>query len=167
MIHLEHAIEVQAPADRVWGALWDVPRLAGYVSGVTDVAEVEPRARYRAHVAQRLGPFRVHFALDVSVEEVREPDALRVSVSGRDEHLLGLLKQTTTVFVEPRGPMHSLLRIVTDLSIAGKLGQLGQGIIVRKAEEVVAAFAQAFRKDIEQGVLGTPTTEPKTGPLSQ
>lgn len=139
MITLSRTLEVPVAPAAVWETLWDVPALARCVPGCAEVHEVEPRQRYRATVRERVGPFSVSIPLDVRVEAA--PDGSRVSVTatGRD----GVLGSPVTVSVEAAvAPAGDGTRLTLDgrAEIGGKLAALGQGVIQRKARDVLDGF---------------------------
>ena len=64
------------------------------------------------------------------------------------------LKVALELRLEP-APAGSRLLIFTDTTILGKLGTLGQGVIQRKAEGVMAQFAGAVQRELESDAPGT------------
>jgi carbon monoxide dehydrogenase subunit G len=43
------------------------------------------------------------------------------------------------------------VRLVSDAAVLGKLGTLGQGIIQRKADQIMEQFAAAIQQALEPG----------------
>ena len=70
---VEREIHLGVPRDRVWSFLWDVPRLAACIPGAREVRAIEDGKRYAAVVADKLGPFRVQFPLEIEVLEASRP----------------------------------------------------------------------------------------------
>jgi carbon monoxide dehydrogenase subunit G len=147
-MRVEREIRVAAPRDRVWGFLWDVPRLAACVPGASDVRTVEAGKRYAAVVAEKVGPFRVRFPLDIEVLEVQPPERLRARAGGRDAAVDGLVKIELDVALAPADG-GTALRLAADVAVLGKLGTLGHSVIVRKSGEIVDQFAGALRSHLE------------------
>jgi carbon monoxide dehydrogenase subunit G len=147
-MRFEREILVGVPPARAWAFLWDVERVARCLPGCTDVRTVAPHKQYAAVVNERVGPFRVRFPLDIRVLEVDEGRRLTAQAAGRDSAMGSSLKVALELRLEP-APEGSRLVIVTDTTILGKLGTLGQGVIQHKADGVMAQFAGAVRRELE------------------
>jgi carbon monoxide dehydrogenase subunit G len=147
-MRVEREIRVAAPPDRVWDFLWDVPQLASCVPGASDVRTVEAGKRYTAVVAEKVGPFKVRFPLDIEVLEVQPPGRLRARAGGRDAAMDGLVKVELDVALAPADG-GTTLRLAADVAVLGKLGTLGHSVIVRKSGEIVDHFASALRARLE------------------
>jgi len=147
-VKVEREVIIAAPRDAVWDFLWDVPRLAAYIPGVKEVRTVEERRKYTAVVAEKVGPFKVQFPLEIEVVEVQAPERLRARANGRDAAVDGLVKVELDVAVTP-AEGGTTLRLAADISVLGKLGTLGHSVIVRKGTDVVERFAEAVKTQLE------------------
>ena len=145
---VEREVSIAAPRDAVWDFLWDVPRLAACIPGVKEVRTIEERRRYAAVVAEKVGPFKVQFPLEIEVVEVQAPERLRARAHGRDAAVDGLVKVELDVAVTP-AEGGTTLRLAADISVLGKLGTLGHSVIVRKGTDVVERFAEAVKAQLE------------------
>jgi len=141
-------IEVSRTPERVWGFLWDVERVAKCLPGCEDARTVIPRQRYAAVVAERVGPFKVRFPLEIEVLEFDEGRRLKAQAAGRDSAIGSSLRTTIELELEPRG-QGSVIHIVFDAAVLGRLGTLGQGMIERKADQIMEGFAVALRQALE------------------
>lgn len=145
---VEREITIEAPRQAVWDFLWDVPRLAACIPGAKEVSTVEAGRRYAAVVAEKVGPFKVQFPLQIEVLEVQAPEHLRARAGGRDAAVDGLVKvELDVALAEASGG--TALRLAADISVLGKLGTLGHSIIVRKGTDIVDRFAEALRGQLE------------------
>jgi len=147
-VRVEREVTIRAPRERVWAFLWDIPRLAACVPGASDVRAVEAGKRYAAVVADRVGPFKVRFPLDIEVLEATPPERLRARAGGRDAAVDGLVKVDLDVALTPVGE-GTTLKLAADVAVLGKLGTLGHTVIVRKSTDVVDRFAAAVRAALE------------------
>lgn len=146
---VEREITIRAPRETVWAFLWDVPRLAACIPGAKDVRTVEEGKRYAAVVAEKVGPFRVQFPLEIEVLEVQAPARLRARAGGRDASVDGLVKVDLDVSLrETEGG--TALGLHVDIAVLGKLGTLGHSVIVRKGTDVVDRFAAAVKAQLER-----------------
>ena len=66
----------QAPRQVAWDLLWNIARLASCVPGCQSAAIVDPYARYRATVQEKVGPFRLTVSLDIDIVEHDAPQRL-------------------------------------------------------------------------------------------
>jgi carbon monoxide dehydrogenase subunit G len=150
---IEREIRIGAPREAVWGLLWDVPRLARCIPGAREVREIEERKRYAAVIADRVGPFRVQFPVEIEVLEAEPPARLRARAGGRDAKVDGLVRVSLDVALAPV-ESGTMLTLVADIAVLGKLGSLGHGVIARKGAEVIDHFAGAVRAQLEGPVRG-------------
>lgn len=148
-MRVERDIEIKAPREVVWEFLWDVPRLAACIPGARDVRVVEDGKRYAAVVADKVGPFRVQFPLEIEVLDVEPLARLRARAGGRDAAVDGLVKVDLDVALAAEADA-TALRITADINVFGKLGTLGHSVIARKGHEVVDRFAGAVRAELER-----------------
>lgn len=137
---LEGAFEIDAPRDRVWDAIWDIPTLAGWVPGCTSAVQVDDRT-YRAHLEQQVGFLKASFDLLLTVVETDAPSRIRLRGEGEDRRLRSNVQVETEVHLEPAGE-GTLFRYRHDLSVFGRLGALGFPLIQRKAREIETEFAR-------------------------
>ena len=140
-------LDLEMPPGELWMVLWDVPRMVTCVPGCVDALELEPHRRYRAHMAQRVGPIALAVALEVTISEADPPRHLRLEAKGRDGALGASVALSMSLDLVPR-EAGSRLRIETQGRILGKLGALGHGVIQRKAEELVQEFGMRLRQAV-------------------
>lgn len=148
-MRVERDVRIAAPREAVWDFLWDVPRLAACIPGARDVATVEAGKRYTAVVADKVGPFRVQFPLQIDVLEAQAPERLRARAGGRDAAVDGLVKVDLDVALSAAAG-GTTLRLAADINVLGKLGTLGHSVIVRKGNDLVDRFAAAVREQLEK-----------------
>lgn len=149
-MHFEKEIIVARSPDAVWQFLWDVERVARCLPGCREARTVVPHERYAAVVGERIGPFSVTFPLEIQILEVEEGRRLRAQAAGRDSAMGSSLRATLDLAVEPRGD-GSVLQVVSDAAVLGRLGTLAQGMIQRKADQIMEQFAAAIREALEVG----------------
>ena len=140
---------VQATVVKVWEELWKVQKLIGYIPGVESVETVEEGKRYKAYVRDRVGPFQVSFQLEVVVESAEQASYLRARVSGAERRLASTLQQVIEIRLSADTPGTTALNVGAEISILGKLGSLGDGLIRARALEAISTFVASLKKDIE------------------
>lgn len=137
---VEGAFTIQAPRERVWDAIWDIPTLASWVPGCTSAERVDGDT-YRAHLEQQVGFLKASFDLLLTVVETEAPTRIRLRGEGEDRRLRSNVGIDSEVVLEPDGEA-TVVHYRHDLSVFGRLGALGFPIIQRKAREIEAEFAR-------------------------
>ncbi|HXJ84639.1 MAG TPA: SRPBCC domain-containing protein [Candidatus Methylomirabilis sp.] len=141
-------VAIAASATSLWALLWDVRRIVECLPGCVDAREVEPHRRYAARMEQRVGPISLSVPLDVKVMEAEEPHRLALDAKGKDPVIGAEVVARVVLDVASLGE-ESLLRIDAEGRILGRLGALGQGVIQRKAEEIIEEFGARLRRAAE------------------
>jgi carbon monoxide dehydrogenase subunit G len=141
-------LDMAVPPERLWAALWDVPRMVMCLPGCAEAREVEPHRRYEARMSQRVGPISLSVPMEVTVSDVVAPTSLVLEAKGRDGALGASVAMSVRLGVAPREG-GSRMRIEAEGRILGKLGALGHGVIQRKAEELIDEFGARLRRAVE------------------
>jgi carbon monoxide dehydrogenase subunit G len=138
---IDHHVTIPAPPERVWALMMDVPAVSTCVPGVERVAPVAPDV-YEGVIGVRVGPIGVRLEGRVTLAE-QDRDALRarMDVEATDRRIRGAVSAKATMRLTPRDDGATDLDIHADASILGKLGQFGQAVLRKKADQVMAEFA--------------------------
>ena len=141
-----HSVDIPAPPERVYAFLLDVPRVARCLPGASDV-QARGDDRYAGALAVAVGPIRI--ALDGDVQIVARDDATR-TVTLRamgDDHRVGGVRANITMRVQHSG-RGTLLLLDSDVTILGRLGDLGRPIMKRKADQLIVDFARNVAREL-------------------
>jgi carbon monoxide dehydrogenase subunit G len=76
------------------------------------------------------------------VQQDRDQGEAHFRVEGSDRRVGGGFRAEMIVTLQPMGPGQSELTIATDTVFMGKLGELGQPVIRRKAVSTIEQFAK-------------------------
>ena len=146
---LQHRATVPAPPERVWQILMDVPRVAACVPGVESVTP-EEGDRFRGRFKVRVGPIQLSLDGDVELTE-RDDNAKRavMRASGTDARMSGGVRALVGLSLTP-GTSTEMV-VDSDVQILGRIGELGQPLIKRKADEIMSAFAKNLAKTVSAG----------------
>lgn len=147
-------IRVPVSVKEAWDFLWQTKRLAACLPGCTDVQEIEAGKRYKAQIEDHVGPFRVHFDLDVVVEESTLRQHIRLTSTGQDRRLGASQKVALDVKLTEVDGSQTVLDIDADVEILGKIATLGQFVVKRKVKDIVGQFTQNVRAQFVAGSQG-------------
>jgi carbon monoxide dehydrogenase subunit G len=138
---MEGRITITAPIDRVWGALFDVPTMAGWVPGVTAARRVDDR-HYAVTVEQRVAFLSARFDAMLELQEIEPPHRVTFSLEGKDGRIASSVKVLSTITLESEDEGRTVLAYRNDMSVFGRLGTIGFAVIKRKAREIEEEFAR-------------------------
>lgn len=146
---LENRCIVPADVDTTWEVVTDIPRAAACVPGVKDVSP-DGENRYRASLQARVGPMGFNMSGTILVLELdRENAQARFQVDGSDRRLGGSIRAEMTLRLAAQSQGRTELFITTETTFMGKLGEMGQPVIHRKARTTLEQFAQNLAKLLE------------------
>ena len=139
---LEHRITIPASADRVWAFMMDIPAVSRCVPGLDDVARIDDQT-YSGLMSVRVGPIAVK--LDGRVVLAERDDAgrrARMDLRAADKRINGAVNARMRMQLSNAGANDETeVDIQTDANVMGKLGEFGQAVIRKKADQIVQEFA--------------------------
>ena len=146
---LEHSATIQAPRERVWAFLMDVPSMASCVPGVEGVEPLDAD-RYRGTLKVKIGPISLALAGDIAItkrDEAAGTASMRADAA--DKRVGGAVKADMEMFVTPGADdSQTQLRILTDAQVLGRIGDFGQPVIRKKADQTMDEFVRNLRNKL-------------------
>ena len=116
--------------------------------GVQSV-ELQADGTYTGTVRIRVGPIGFNLAGAVAVDEDREAGTWSMQSKAQDPRIGGGVTSTVeTVITEP-SPGSTRMQVSADVHFSGKLGQLGQPLIKKKADSMVKEFTENLKKAVQ------------------
>jgi len=147
-VRLEHTVSIDAPRARVWAALMDLPAAASCVPGTRDL--VADGQGVRGTLEVRVGPVKLSLAGSVAIESRDEAaGTARLRADAADQRIGGGVRAFVDLAVTGDAPTQ--LRVSSDVAILGRIGELGQPLIARQADKMLAAFADCLRRTVAAG----------------
>jgi uncharacterized protein len=147
-MRFEHRVTIAADRERVWDFLMQVPKVGQCVPGVTDVKPLSGD-EYEGTMKVRIGPVALQLQGKLSIVE-RDESAGRATMSAQaaDRRAGGSVNARMQMQLEPKSPSETELIVTTDANVLGKLGEFGQPVIRRKADQTMEEFASNVQKAI-------------------
>lgn len=143
---VEGEFPVAAPAEALIGHLFDARLMASCLPGCESL-EPLPEDRYRAVVVVAVAGIKARFNLQVEVTQrlAREVRAITRGEEGSQASALQAESQVLLVPIEGG----TLVRYRSDVSLTGRLGRFGLGMMKKKAQAMGDEFAANLRRELE------------------
>jgi uncharacterized protein len=147
-MRFEHRVTIPADRDRVWQFLMQVPEVGRCVPGVTEVRPLGGDD-YEGTMKVRIGPVALQLQGKLSIVE-RDEAAGRATMSAQaaDRRAGGSVNARMQMQIQPKGPSETELTVTTDANVLGKLGEFGQPLIRKKADQTMDEFARNVQSAI-------------------
>jgi uncharacterized protein len=164
-VRIENTVEVDAPLDRVWALVNDIPRVAPCMPGAA-LTGMSDDQTYEGTVAVKLGPLRMSYKGKVVVEEVDEAGhSARLAASGKDTKGAGTAKASVETRMEPAGDSRTRLTVTSDVQLTGKVASFGRGGAINDvAARLFGQFADCLRATLEAESAAATATTPQPEP---
>ena len=143
-------VDIDAPPDNVWEILSDIPRASALMPGVQDVT-LQPDGTYTGTVRIRVGPIGFNLGGAVTVSEDKNAGTWSMTSQAQDPRIGGGVTSTVETIITEPSPGKTRMQVNADVQFSGKLGQLGQPLIKKKADSMVKEFTENLKKAATQG----------------
>ena len=151
-MRIENSCLIPAGRSTAWDLLMDIPRAAACVPGLQEITP-DGENRYRATLQSRVGPMRFTFSGTVLVLDSDESKGeARFQIEASDRRVGGSVKADMTMRLIDKAPGQTELSIVTETAFMGKLGELGQPLMHRKARSTMEGFARNLAEMLQQSI---------------
>jgi carbon monoxide dehydrogenase subunit G len=147
----EQKAQIPASPDKVWAFLMDVPKVASCVPGVEEVEDLGDD-KYRGALKIRVGPIGLTLKGDIAITSKDEAAGLAtMRAEAADKRVGGSVRALLDMTLTETSPGNTELNIVTDAQLMGKIGEFGQPIIRKKADQIMQEFATNLQKALTTG----------------
>jgi carbon monoxide dehydrogenase subunit G len=127
-------------AETCWTALTDVRRVAGWVTVIGDVVELEPLAKYTAVLRDKVGPFKLRADLAIDVPEVDAPHRIHITAAGEDRQVASRIAIDATLEIKNARTDGAEVDVNGSYSVSGRVASLGSSQVKRKADKILEEF---------------------------
>lgn len=132
----------------LWQFLMDVPKVAESLPGVESVTQIDATT-YQGALKVRVGPISLNLTGKIILEEQdKEHWRAALRAEANDRMAAGAVKGKTTMELKEVSPQETELMVETDVNILGKIGEFGQPIIRKKADQMLQQFVENIKKQL-------------------
>ncbi len=147
-MQLENSFSVGAPPDQVFAYLLDVNKVVGCVPGA-ELSEVVDPTTFKGKVKVKVGPITVAYSGTATIADRDEAKrTATLQADGRETTGPGSARAAAHMSVEAEGA-GSLVKIVTDYSVAGRVAQFGRGVMEDVSRRIVNDMAACIKANLE------------------
>lgn len=148
-MELTNEFTVDVPVEEAWAVLTDLERIAPCMPGAA-LEEVEGD-EYRGVVKVKVGPVTTQYRGKASFLE-RDADAHKavLKAEGRETRGQGNASATITASLETAGT-GTRVSVVTDLSITGRVAQMGRGVLADVSNKLLGQFVTSLESTVLAG----------------
>jgi carbon monoxide dehydrogenase subunit G len=145
---IEGKFAVAAPRERVWQAIVDPALMVACIPGCETIETIDD-THYRTTILVEVGPIKARFNLVVEVTGQSPPDSIASVTRGEEGTRASILNAESRVSLAALDGGQTEVAYRSEVSVTGRLGRFGLGIMKKKAENLGAQFAERFRQKIE------------------
>ena len=144
---IEGQFSVPAAPDLLLQHLFDVRLMASCLPGCEEIEPIDDKT-YRAVVAMAMAGIKARFDLEV---EITNQDAHNVWATTRgEEGGRASTLQADSQITLTAGPIGTVVRYRSDVSITGRLGRFALGMMKKKAQSLGDEFAANLQRKLEE-----------------
>lgn len=145
---LEGTFLVIARREQVWEKIRNPALMASCIPGCDSIDVLSPTS-YRARVAVGIGPLTANFNLVVDVTEEHPPERVFSITRGEEGTRASIITAQNLLVLSERPDGGTEVAYSSDVSVTGRLGKFGLGVMKKKAQALSQQFVDAFRAKIE------------------
>jgi len=151
-LKFEQTMTLPASKERVWAFVMDVPRVAQCIPGLKSI-EALGDDKYAAVVSMRVGPIVLALKSEITVTERDEAAGTAgLRMEAADKRVGGAVRATMTMRLVPAGE-GTTLTIETDAQVMGRIGDFGQPVIRKKADQMLDETAKAMHAALSEAAV--------------
>ena len=154
----ENTCSIGAPCPTIWDYLTDIPKVANCLPGVEEVHALK-EGEYGGVMSLKVGPVKLRLSGKISIELMdQERHSATMSVEASDQKINGMVRGKLTMRLDEQGPEQTQLTVGTDINLFGKIGEFGQPIIKKKADQMMDEFANNLATNVGGSRITAPTS---------
>jgi carbon monoxide dehydrogenase subunit G len=144
---IEERFVIAAPIESVWAFIRDPDRVAPCIPGCESVETISP-SRYRSTIAVVLGPIKARFNVIVELTEEHPPHRMVCTTRGEEGSRASVMSAQSELVLTAINDKQTEVDCTSDVSIVGRLGRFGLGIMKKRASQLAVEFAAAMQEKV-------------------
>jgi uncharacterized protein len=151
---LQNSGQVRVGVDRTtaFNFVRDPVSLAACIPGCKNLQEISAGV-YSAVLTNEVAFITLSFKVRVEVLKIEAPDTIEAKITGETLGLAGRVTASAALRLSEIGPAQTEIRYTSNVSLAGKLGGLGEPVFRAKSAEVSQQFGSNLRTAIEGSAM--------------
>jgi len=150
-LKIEILSDVPASREATWALVMDIPKAASCIPGIKDITP-DGEGKYQATLQARVGPMGMNLSGTITVlSQDADAGEAYFLVEANDRRVGGGIKTNMSMKVTAKSADETELEIIADTTFMGRLGELGQPLIRRKARNTLEEFSKNLRKLLSSG----------------
>lgn len=148
---IEILSDVPASREATWALVMDIPKAASCIPGIKDITP-DGEDKYQATLQARVGPMGMNLSGTITVlSQDADAGEAYFLVEANDRRVGGGVKTNMSMKVTAKSADETELEIIADTTLMGRLGELGQPLIRRKARNTLEEFSKNLGKLLSSG----------------
>lgn len=143
---IEETFNVLKPPEIVWRFITNPGKVGPCIPGLSDI-EVIGEDSYKAKIKVAIGPIKASFNFEVKVIEETPPTQIVSVVRGEEGSRASLITANNILRLLPT-ESGTEVYYRSEVSITGRLGKFGLGLMKKKAKTLGKQFAENFCQSI-------------------
>ena len=148
-LKIESSFLVPAPRDRVWRFIQSAEEVGACVPGCESV-DVVGDGKFKAQVRVKVGPIKALFNIDIERTDEEPMESASYSTRGEEGGRASRLSARSRLTLRAVENSETEVAYASEISIAGRLGRFGAGVMKKKADDLGGQFARAVRERIAE-----------------
>jgi carbon monoxide dehydrogenase subunit G len=145
---IDERILIEAPIDAVWAFVRNPHTVAPCIPGCKAVDPILDK-QYRSTIGVALGPIKAHFKLVVEITEELPSNRLVCVTRGEEGGKASIITATTEVKFAAQEGGRTEINCASEVSIVGRLGKFGLGIMNKRATQLAGEFAATVQQRMQ------------------
>lgn len=139
---------VNASLDSVWEFITSPNLVAPCIPGCSEAIQID-ETHFKAKVSLAIGPIKTSFSVDIEQVEKNTPTFARYEVKGNEGGQASRVKADSFLKLTPIDSTTTQVEYESDVTIVGRLGKFGAGLVQKVADSIGDEFVANLKKEIE------------------
>ncbi len=149
MIPIEERFEVIAPVEQVWDYFSNPSQVVPCLPGA-ELLEVVDAMSYKGQVRIRVGQIAAHYQGNIVIEKMDQQNwAMSLVARGNQKGSVGRAEARIDVALRSLAEDGTEVIVRAELSIAGRLAQLGSGLIQTVSQQLFRKFVECVQIELQ------------------